>query len=517
MRVTLRLADGLYSDEGMMKVVTLSERAFVIGRAPEADWTLTDPSNQISGVHLELRCRGGDLLLVDQSSGGTALGSASNRLQKGQPTNLPDQCMLLLPVGSLSVQIQREGAGAERLGDDGEEDDFFRVGEIRRERGLGQGRPTPRPITPRGLLEESLPDDPLSRVGHVAAADPMAAVSSKLMNANDLLGDGSAAQPEPRRETAQPVRTSRRAEPAALPISAYPPSWPEGMEMPTADPPPRQAPAPAEKSRSWLDDDEEDDPFGNVPVSPAPLEPESQPEPEPEPLPEFTQPVVQHADLPSSAVEPHPSEHPPADPVASPGLDAAIEALFRELGLDADMPADDRIALCGEIGRTYAAMADAMRQMLETRAEMKRALGVVATEIEIGANPLKIARDRDGAVQGLARPLASGYLSGEAAVEDSLHSMQAHQYALVSGIKAALQKTLDTFDPKALEEKLTQRGMSAWLASRRKAALWDRFVDNYEMFSDQAADNFRVLIGRELDNLYAARRPSSDRPRRERL
>ncbi|MFK7945907.1 MAG: type VI secretion system-associated FHA domain protein TagH, partial [Paracoccaceae bacterium] len=261
-------------------------------------------------------------------------------------------------------------------------------------------------------------------------------------------------------------------------------------------------------------DEEEDDPFGGGSII-ADEPPEVEPLRPPTTLPPVSEEPSEtgtpdsFADQPTSPRSASAPKVPLAEASPDPGPELSREALdsiFTQLGIPTDLDDEARARLAEEIGATFAAMADAMRQMLATRAEVKRALGIVATEVEIGANPLKTARDRTAAIDGLVRPLSSGFLSGEAAVEDSLHSMQAHQYAMVSGIKAALQKTLDAFDPKTLEEKLTERGWSSWLPGQRKAALWDSFVGNYQMFSEQAADNFRMLIGRELDNLYQTRR-----------
>ena len=79
MRVTLRLSEGLSSEQGMLNIVELGAGPFVIGRATEADWTLIEPTNHISGIHVELRSDGKDLVIVDRSSGGTAINTSANR------------------------------------------------------------------------------------------------------------------------------------------------------------------------------------------------------------------------------------------------------------------------------------------------------------------------------------------------------------------------------------------------------------------------------------------------------
>lgn len=525
MRVTLRLLDGLSSDEGLLKVHELTERPFVIGRSPDAHWTIVDPSNRVSGAHVELRCKGEDVVLVDLSSGGTGLNSAANRLVRDQPVNLPDDCKLVLPVGAISVSIERENLGP--LGQTHEKDDFFSLGEVRRERSRRQ--PEGPRANPAALLLDDEPVNPLRAPASTAPAAFDAESSSvsrdgenqggaRLLNPGDLLDGGSmpsTRQPAPDlapRSVGVPDRVQTDLGTPSRPAHA-----PEPLDH-LAEPKPR-------RGSSWIDDDdEEDNPFGSsdptetaematettLPLSPtnnadsvSAVAAESEPaSPTGNPNLSDVKPPQSHEDVTQDAAASQMEER----PSGSAASEEALDMLLAQLGVPMPVSDEEKIALVSEIGRTFTSMADAMRQMLATRAEVKRALGIVATEIEIGANPLKTARDKTAAIDGLIRPLSSGFLSGEAAVEDSLHSMQAHQYAMVSGIKAALQKTLDAFNPDTLEEKMTRRGLASWLPGQRKAALWDSFVTNYDMFSEQAAENFRMLIGRELDNLYQTRR-----------
>ena len=562
-RVTLRLADGLTSGEGQLKVATLGGKPFIVGRSPDADWSLSDPTNQISGVHFELRVQGNDLLLTDLSSGGTALGSAANRLHREQPTRLEEDTRLFLPVGTIQLTIERDGVVPRSLPEADDGRDFFEISEIRRERGLEPSEHQPRPADPARLLRDEpmhrqvpeMQDDPFDGVDIARPLDSSSgggagAGGAKLLDPGALLGGGGGGatapvQPPPQRGFDDTAAAEPRQPVARDPLDAAPVSRPEpeptSGRLPDADDllgsggterpmggvaPQHEFPDGRKTGASWLDDDEDD-----LFQDPVRSEPEPEPEPEPESLPEPEPLPASTAEAAPTPMEPTVAPIPPQDmqqtapatqpdnqPEPSPAAaqsEAALNALFAELGVPLDGNPQANAELCAEIGRTYVAMADAMRRMLETRAEVKRALGIVATEVELGANPLKTARDSTAAVDGLIRPLSSGFLSGEAAVEDTLESMQAHQYALVSGIKAALNKTLAEFDPETLEQRLTKRGMSTWLASRRKAALWDAFTQNYDRFSEQAHENFRMLVGRELDSLYHRHRQGQGPGRRD--
>lgn len=187
-----------------------------------------------------------------------------------------------------------------------------------------------------------------------------------------------------------------------------------------------------------------------------------------------------------------------------PRPEEALDALFEGLGLDvSELSPRARAAMAAELGRSFRALADGMRRLLEGRRTVKRELGVAGTQVELGANPLKFAPDAQAAVDGLLRPLTSGYLSGPEAVEDAVASMQAHQLALVGAIRSAIRISLEAFDPAELERKLARRGLSHMVPALRKAELWERFTEDYQRFARQADDDIRMVIGRELDRLYA--------------
>lgn len=181
-----------------------------------------------------------------------------------------------------------------------------------------------------------------------------------------------------------------------------------------------------------------------------------------------------------------------------------LAALFASIGFRLeDVPADKRQEMAGEIGRCFRSMADGMRELLASRRDVKIGLGLGATQIETGSNPLKFARDANDAVNALLKPTASGFLSGSTAVEDATQALQEHQVALVGGVRATLKTTLAAFDPQELEKKLTKNGISQIIPMKRKAELWEQFVTHYKDFATEADEDVRRIIGKQLEQLYA--------------
>jgi predicted component of type VI protein secretion system len=83
--------------------------------------------------------------------------------------------------------------------------------------------------------------------------------------------------------------------------------------------------------------------------------------------------------------------------------------------------------------------------------------------------------------------------------------LRSHQFGIMAGMRAALTAVLARFDPKQLEQRLSQRGLlSSLLRSSRKAALWELYERLYADISREAEDDFQTLFGKEFLKAYEA-------------
>lgn len=440
-QITLQLSSELTSETGRLFVHDLRKGAFTLGRSPHATWRIIDESNQVSGLHLEIALLNGVVVMTDTSSGGTSLDDPRNHMTRGQPTPLKRAAVAYLPVGSLRIDW---------------EDD---------------------------RRSELFAEDTLS-------SNDVEADYFGIRNKRSRRGSDPDVFPEPGLGVDEDARLgSVFSEVATL-----------GMESTARKPAEMNSAAPVGLSgEAWLDEDDEDeeDFFGAPPEKQAPRVVPAEPEPAPPRPPAAAQNRETEEPTTVSPTNPPPQPSPP--PVES----EAMRALFGALSIDIDTLSErQKIEMAAEIGHAFHAMADAMRRMLDTRREVKRTLGVRGTEFQPGANPLKVARDGASAAEGLLRPFAPGFLHGREAVEDALNSMQAHQMALVGGIRTAIRLSLEAFDPEELETRFRKRGLGAVVPAMRKAELWDRFVENYRSLADQVDSDIRSIIGKELDRLY---------------
>lgn len=555
MRIVLRLSGDAEADGGALKTVTLGERDFFIGRDQSSDWMLADALGMMSRRHCSLKAEGNSVLLTDLSSNGTSIGSPGNRLVQGQPTPLSDTETIYLGGGHirLDYECHREEQPADT-------DDFWGVNEIKRSR--GQDKPKGPEYDSLDLLGDEDPDrnNPLSLTldaaddrapmsdvlslddapaprpaapppqaapDHVTFETPRAASSST----HDDLFALDSGEPDPFADLggggapASDLSLDDPAPPPQAPPAADPLSLDDGLQPPAADllslddvppaapmHPQTQPPAahPATVPPGPLPT--EDDPRFAQPIQrPAPQHPRTTFAPPPSaappqaPAPQAPSP---QAAAPAPPPRPAPSAPPRPAPAAAPASDGqaeqALAALFASVGIPInEIPPENRQEMAAEIGRSFRALADGMRELLASRRDVKIALGLGATQIETGSNPLKFARDANGAVNSLLRPSASGFLKGSTAVHDAVTALQQHQVALVGGVKASMKVALEAFDPHEIEKKLSRKGLSHVIAMKRKAELWEQFVENYKGFASEADEDIRRVIGKQLEQLYA--------------
>ena len=470
MRVSLRLSGDAIADSSL-KVATLSEKEFWIGRGEDCDWQLSDPTNRLSSRHCMLRLSGGRVLLTDFSSNGTAVGSPRNLMFREQPTPISGNTTIHLAAPHLDARIEL------MFEDDApvttEQDSlFWEVGDERRE---------------RTGVEQPLKKDLLDGAGE------------------DWLKENTALVDEP--DAADRWRREREAAPKP----------PQDQDDSFSD---------------LFNTDEPDDPSSPKEVDPfadladigerektaqdqETVRPDAPEEPTPslDDIPEEwpTEEMARLSERPERDARPAP---PPDDDAQR----RAIEALFAGLGID---PGD--IATGGadgideetllEIGRTYRQMADGLRQLLGARRKVKKAFRQPMTEIEIGTNPLKYALDADDAVESLLSPGKRGCLSGAIAASDANADLLDHQVALLEAVKIAFRVGIETFDPARIETKVQKRGVGALIQSMHKAELWNGFVSFYDEFASEADDRMCRVLARELDALHqsrSARRSSED-------
>lgn len=198
---------------------------------------------------------------------------------------------------------------------------------------------------------------------------------------------------------------------------------------------------------------------------------------------------------------------PAARPGAAPDTQALVAALREGLGMPA-LPID---SLTPEFMRLLGQLLnEATRgtvELLVARAALKREVRAEVTMIVARENnPLKFSPSAEVALNHLLSPPVRGFMPAERAMRDAYDDLRAHQFGFLAGMRAALEGVLQRFDPAQLEGKLTQKKsmLGGLLPATRKARMWDVFQELYQQISEEAADDFHELFGKEFLRAYEA-------------
>jgi len=120
-------------------------------------------------------------------------------------------------------------------------------------------------------------------------------------------------------------------------------------------------------------------------------------------------------------------------------------------------------------------------------------------------NPLKFSPDSALALQMILKPAARGFLDGPQALRDALTDLQSHQVGMTAGMRSGFEAVLERLDPQKIEALPDTASVLDRLNSgRRKARLWELYLEQYRALREEAQDNFQRYFGEALREAYEA-------------
>jgi type VI secretion system FHA domain protein len=181
-----------------------------------------------------------------------------------------------------------------------------------------------------------------------------------------------------------------------------------------------------------------------------------------------------------------------------------FSALYAGLGLPAPEPVGQSVQQLRLVGALLRQSVQGTLELLAARAIAKRELGESATRLQARENnPLKFSPDTDTALVHLLGPAQRGFIAPLAAVADAFDDLRAHEVAVLTGMRAALDEVLSRFNPEALEQRLAPKGM--WenlLSGSREAKLWVHYGERYAEILREVEGDFDSLFGRAFREAY---------------
>ncbi|CAE6686599.1 type VI secretion system-associated FHA domain protein TagH [Paraburkholderia domus] len=206
----------------------------------------------------------------------------------------------------------------------------------------------------------------------------------------------------------------------------------------------------------------------------------------------------------AQAAQPTPARQDAAVPASTNA--ATFQALLEGLGLDAsrtpNLPEPEFARLIGEMLRESLRGTMAV---LRARSMTKREARLDTTMIVArDNNPLKFFPDVDSALAPMLTGRNAGYLPPDEALRRAFNDIEAHELAVLAGMRAALAHVLSRFNPGSIEAQLKDPGALEKVLSNRKAKLWDLFVELQGAITREADDDFQKLFGRAFNDAYEA-------------
>jgi type VI secretion system protein len=198
-----------------------------------------------------------------------------------------------------------------------------------------------------------------------------------------------------------------------------------------------------------------------------------------------------------------PAAHPPARP--EEGRRAA-DLMLIACGLDPATFSDAKAAAAAErAGEILRIAVDGLLQILGSRGVAKQEFGMQRTIISPGANNvMKFVNTAEEALRMLLCDDIPGFLAPEEAMRETVSDINAHHFALLSGVRAAFADTLRRLDPGGIEQTLSHHATDAVLPALRKARAWDAFRVKYAELDRSLAGDGHDVFGGEFARAYAA-------------
>ncbi|NBC15581.1 MAG: type VI secretion system-associated FHA domain protein TagH [Gammaproteobacteria bacterium] len=182
---------------------------------------------------------------------------------------------------------------------------------------------------------------------------------------------------------------------------------------------------------------------------------------------------------------------------------SSLNAFLAGLGSGDPAQIRDADAFLRDAGALLRAMVAGLSTTLMARTQFKSEMRLGVTTIRAAENnPLKFSVSVDDALERLLLRETRGYLPAQEAVKQSFEDIQAHEMAMIAGLRSALDELLARFAPAALEAELADRSLDKVLPMVRKSRCWDLLGERHAEISAAAAEDFMKVFGDAFSRAY---------------
>lgn len=169
----------------------------------------------------------------------------------------------------------------------------------------------------------------------------------------------------------------------------------------------------------------------------------------------------------------------------------ALRAFLKEMEIEPNqLIGQNKVDVMATAGVLMRTLTECLMGVLAARSLMKEKLSLDQTQIQQEKNnAFKFSTSPEEALSKMLTK-EPGYMDPVNAANEAVEDAKAHQLAMISGLNAAIQQTVESFDPKALEQEF-EVGFSL----SKKAKYWDMYCKAYETVAENAqSDSSNIFI-----------------------
>jgi len=514
---------------------TVGENGCEIGRSPDSDVVLPDPDRWVSSNHATIGFRSGRFFLVDKSSNGTFLNNGSARVPPGQEIELNDGDELTIGTYDIRVSIAEARESATDVVDpfgrrepsNGASNVFDPFDQQRPVDGRYDQRGFPRGAAGGGdLLDRPVTASERSAdlPGGEATPDILDMVDSDSGPNLDMMDPSAEAlEPQPQESRTEPSQVADglmlgdldEVAPGEPRINLEGDAVGAGGSQPDHTPQENayfHAPNAIPEDYDLLGSDPRNQEEIGSEVRYAPSLEESEPKAEPDlATARSSEQTGVRSRVNEQPVVPNPArtpmqEAPPSSlPQSARIAEEAIAAFLSGLGCTDKMPPPRELAEHMQTaGALLFALTEGVISVMRSRSSFKSELRIEMTTIRsVENNPFKFSVDAHDALDNLLFRRAKGFLPPVQAAKEALDDVQAHEMAMLTGLRATLKALLARFDPTKLEQQFRKESVfDNLLPMAKKAKCWDALVDVYAEIAADTSNDFLNLFGDSFTQAY---------------
>ncbi len=178
---------------------------------------------------------------------------------------------------------------------------------------------------------------------------------------------------------------------------------------------------------------------------------------------------------------------------AFPDNESLRQAFLQGAGLAGDAVAALTPEMMELLGKLLASSLQGTIDQLALRSLVRKEAEADVTMVVVrNNNPLKFFPDSQTVLTQMLRKKMPGFMEPLEALDDARRDLRAHQRGVVAGTRASVDNLLQRLDPQRIEASLPAGGlMDSLIASRRPAAAWDRYKQQYAGARGDAGDPFK--------------------------